>query len=219
VSAFQEYTRILHPVSVTTKYYMDKLILIFPIDPSVYPEFDLYPSVLMEMHDVPRAALTSQYPYIRICASQRDFEVIAKQIFVDPAVYPCFEIYPGHISDEADSAATGEGTSQQSVHPRFDACEYCFFTCRRSFLMSRNPEVYPYFDIYGTGSPTNVDKPTPLSVKLSVQYPAFNLCEPFISHFLYCDMTTGLQIRRFILTSRSSPVSHRHTWMWQENGI
>jgi hypothetical protein len=54
---------------------------------------------------------------------KRDFEVVAKQNFVDPTVYPCFEIYPGHISDREDSVVTGEGTSQQSVHTRFDACE------------------------------------------------------------------------------------------------
>jgi hypothetical protein len=48
----------------------------------------------------------------------------------------------------------------------------------------QDPAVYPYFDIYGTGSPKE-DQWVPLSTLLPTQYPALSLCELW-HHFTEC---------------------------------
>jgi hypothetical protein len=43
----------------------------FMTDPTVYPEFDLYPPVIVGTDDVPKTALTYHYPCIKTCASTK----------------------------------------------------------------------------------------------------------------------------------------------------
>ncbi|KAI9466988.1 hypothetical protein BJY52DRAFT_1347928 [Lactarius psammicola] len=113
------------------------------IDAAVYPEFELYPSVSVDETDGPiTVTLLSPYPRMRIY----------------PIVYPCFEIYPGHISNGENDGVDRFGVS--SPQP---------------------PVLYPHFDLYRTGP--SEDQLVLPSTKPSLQYPSFNLYPP-VSHHL-----------------------------------
>ena len=113
----------------------------------------------------------------------RPFGVIINSTFIDPAVYPWFEIYPGHVSAGENDATTSHiSVSLQPVYPHFDICRLLLIAIPSIVSYIQDPAVYPYFDIYGTGSPKKEDQWVPLSTLLSAQYPALSLCESW-HHF------------------------------------
>ncbi|KAH8999138.1 hypothetical protein EDB92DRAFT_2005970 [Lactarius akahatsu] len=79
-----------------------------PLYTTVYPEFELYPSVSLDETNGPMTtARLSLYPCMRIY----------------PIVYPCFEIYPGHISTGENNGVDRFGVSSPPppvLYPHFD---------------------------------------------------------------------------------------------------
>ena len=103
---------------------------------------------------------------------------------IDPVIYPWFEIYPGHVSAGENGVASSRVTcSLQSAYPHFDICRRTTFSCYPFISYFKDPAVYPYFDIYRTGSPEKEDQRVPLPTMLSAQYPMLSLCE-FYHHFV-----------------------------------
>jgi hypothetical protein len=113
--------------------------------------------------------------------SARGFWDVINSTFIDPAIYPWFEIYPGHVSAGENGAAASRVTfSLQSAYPQFDICGPTIFPCS-SFISYisylKDPAVYPHFDIYRAGSPRKEGEQVPLLTMLPAQYPALSLCE------------------------------------------
>ncbi|KAH9062726.1 hypothetical protein EDB87DRAFT_1605592 [Lactarius vividus] len=111
-----------------------------PLYTTVYPEFELYPSVsLDETNGSMTAARLSLYPCMRIY----------------PVVYPCFEIYPGHISAGENDSVDRSGVSSLPLpvlYPHFDL--YPGLSERQLTLPSAMPSPqYPSLNLYLPVSP------------------------------------------------------------------
>ncbi|KAH9077205.1 hypothetical protein EDB83DRAFT_2671856 [Lactarius deliciosus] len=107
-----------------------------PLYTTVYPEFELYPSVSLDETNGPMTAarLSSLYPCMRIY----------------PIVYPCFEIYPGHISTGENDGVDRFGVSwppPSVLYPHFDL--YPSPSEDQLTLSSTKPSSqYPSLNIY-----------------------------------------------------------------------
>ena len=95
-------------------------------DPAVYPFFEIYPGhvVAPQEFDVqPSVKLAKVYPALDICAYMLKHLCVAFDLFIDPTVYPAFEIYPGYVIDvRVEDTLTPLPVTLKAHYPAFDLC-------------------------------------------------------------------------------------------------
>jgi len=180
--------------------------LITFIDTAVYPTFEIYPGhVVHPQEDVSSGVLSfllpKKYPNIDICAYSSNimmhFPHIVTIALLDPAVYPIFEIYPGHVIHASDIQQKGPSVSSVGyrtfeAHPT-DAkrarsvVAYPMFEIYSGYIIHPQENVntiswstvtYPSFEIY----PGNIILPSePSSFSDRVTYPTFEI---YVGHII-----------------------------------
>jgi hypothetical protein len=165
-------------------------------DPAVYPHFDLYPARAAKLasreEDITNNKLfisSSTYPLLVIC----EFYIMSSYLllteYLDPAVYPHFDLYPARAAEltsrEEDMT---NGKFSVPVYPFLVVCEFRIqFFLSHLLIVYVDPAVYPHFDLYparaaelasGEADITN-SKP---SVSSST-YPFLVICEFYITVF------------------------------------